>query len=107
VPDSSSLALSHGAEFGRRQGLSQALAAAMQEGIDQGVSIVLPARPPRFPPRLVQAHATLAAQGPGSVLSVPLIGAGEAIGSLCFERERPVGADELGPSKNSPAGWHR
>jgi len=88
-------ALSHGAEFGRRQGLSQALAAAMQEGIDQGVAIAYPLAA-EVPPRLVRAHATLAAQGPGSVLSVPLIGAGEAIGSLCFERERPVAVDELG-----------
>jgi RND family efflux transporter MFP subunit len=88
------IALSHGAEFGRRQGLSQALAAAMQESIDQAVSISYPLAA-EVPPRIVQAHATLAAQGPGSVLSVPLIGTGEAIGSLCFERERPVTADEL------------
>lgn len=88
------LALSHGADFGQRQGLSLALVAAMEEGLDQGVSIVYPL-PAETPPRIVQAHAVLAAQGPGSLLSVPLNDAGETVGSLSFERERPVGADEL------------
>lgn len=79
------VALSHGAEFASRQGLIQALAGAMQEAIDQGVSIAYPL-PDDAPPRIVQAHAVLAVQGPGTLLSVPLISAGQAVGALCFER---------------------
>jgi RND family efflux transporter MFP subunit len=88
------LALSHAAESGQCQGLSQALTTAMQEAIDQNVSIVYPL-PPEAPPRIVQAHAQLAARGPGALLSVPLISAGEMIGCLCCERRRAVTTDEL------------
>ncbi len=88
------IALSHGAQFGRRQGLIQALAGAMQEAIDQGASIAYPP-PAEAPPRIVQAHAALAAQGPGTLLSVPLIEAGTPIGALCFERSGALRAEEL------------
>jgi len=88
------IALSHGAEFARRQALIQALAAAMQEAIDQGVSIAYPLAA-EAPPRIVQAHAGLAAQGPGSILSVPLIHAGAPIGALCFERAAPIAPESL------------
>jgi hypothetical protein len=87
------VALSHGAELGPRQALTRAFAAAMQEAIDQGVSIAFPA-PPGSSPRIVQAHAALAAQGPGSVLSVPLAHAGQWIGALCFERATPLRSGE-------------
>ncbi|MBN8516011.1 HlyD family efflux transporter periplasmic adaptor subunit [Accumulibacter sp.] len=73
---------------------SQALTLAMQEAIDQNASIVYPL-PSEAAPRVVQAHARLAAQGSGTLLSVPLIGAGQTIGCLCFERQRAVTADEL------------
>lgn len=67
----------------------------MQEAIEQSVSITYP-RPDEAPPRLTQAHARLAAQGPGTLLSVPLINAGEAVGCLCLERQGAVSADEAG-----------
>jgi RND family efflux transporter MFP subunit len=88
------IGLSHGAEFAPRQALIQALTAAMQEAIDQGVSIAYPL-PPEAPPRIVQAHAALAAQSPGALLSVPLISAGTAIGALCLERTAPIGTDSV------------
>jgi RND family efflux transporter MFP subunit len=88
------IALSHGAQFEPRQGLIQALAGAMQEAIDQGASIAYPLSP-EAPPRIVQAHAALAAQGPGVLLSVPLVSAGEPIGALCFERSAPIGAESV------------
>jgi RND family efflux transporter MFP subunit len=87
------VALSHGGELGPRQALARALIAAMQEAIDQGVSIAFPA-PADSLPRIVQAHAVLAAQGPGSVLSVPLAHAGQWIGALCFERALPLRSGE-------------
>ena len=83
------VALSHSAEFAPHQGLIRTLAGAMQEAIDQDVSIVYPP-PPEMPPRIVQAHAELAAQGQDSVLSIPLINAGETIGALCFERRAAI-----------------
>lgn len=86
------IALSHSAEVARRQTLIQALAAAMQEAIDQGVSIAYPLAP-EVPPRIVQAHGALAAQGPGNILSVPLISAGSPIGALCLERNGALGAE--------------
>jgi RND family efflux transporter MFP subunit len=88
------IALSHGAEFAPRQGLIQALAGAMQEAIDQGVSIAYPLSP-ETPPRIVQAHHALAAQGPGRLLCVPLVSAGEPIGALCFERSAEIGAESV------------
>jgi RND family efflux transporter MFP subunit len=88
------LALSHGAQFGPRQRLIQALAAAMQEAIDQGASIAYPP-PAAAAPRIVQAHGALAAQGPGTLLTVPLIDAGTPIGALCFERAGALRAEEL------------
>ena len=95
------IALSHGAQFGRRQGLIQALAAAMQEAIDQGASIAYPP-PAEATPRIVQAHAALAAQGPGTLLSVPLIDAGAPIGALCFERAGRCAPRSCAPSSSSP-----
>ncbi|MCK7581205.1 MAG: hypothetical protein MZV65_39930 [Chromatiales bacterium] len=47
----------------------------MQEAIDQGASIAYPP-PAAAAPRIVQAHGALAAQGPGTLLTVPLIDAG-------------------------------
>lgn len=88
------IALSHSAEFARRQSLIQALAAAMQEAIDQGVSIAYPPAA-EAPPRIVQAHGALAAQGPGNILCLPLISAGTPIGALCLERSGALGAEPL------------
>lgn len=88
------VALSHSAEFARRQSLIQALAAAMQEAIDQRVSIAYPPLP-EAPPRIVQAHGALAAQGPGNILCIPLISAGAPIGALCLERSGALGAEPL------------
>lgn len=88
------IALSHGAEFAPRQALIQALAAAMQEAIDQTASIAYPLSP-EAPPRIVQAHGALAAQGPGTILSVPLIDAAAPIGALCFERASTLRPEEL------------
>lgn len=86
------VALSHSAQFLQRQELIQSLAGAMQEAIDQSVSIVYP-EPAEAPPRIVLAHAGLAAQGREAVLSIPLILGGRAIGALCFERSAPIDAE--------------
>lgn len=89
------VALSHSGEFTQRQSLIRALAGAMQEAIDQKASILYP-QPPNAPPRIVQAHAALTAHGRATVLTIPLINAGETIGALCFERADPI----------APEAWH-
>jgi biotin carboxyl carrier protein len=88
------IGLSHSAQFAPRQGLIQALAAAMQEALDQAVSLLYPP-PPQAAPRILQAHAALAAQGPGNLLSVPLLDAGAALGALCCERAAPLAAESV------------
>ncbi|MBS1191272.1 MAG: hypothetical protein H6R10_3064 [Rhodocyclaceae bacterium] len=86
------VALSHSGEPSPQGELIRALAGAMQEAIDQNASVVYP-QPPEAPPRIVLAHAALAARGREGVLSIPLIHAGESIGALCLERSVPVTAE--------------
>jgi RND family efflux transporter MFP subunit len=88
------IALSHGAQVGQQQDLVRAMSAAMLEAIDQSVSIAFPL-PNHLPPRIVHAHSLLAGQGPGSVLTVPLVHAGQSIGALCCERTAPLAPDAV------------
>ncbi len=85
--------LSDGAELGKQQALSRLVGSAMDEAIDQGASVSHPARPIERP-RVTLAHAELAKHLAGSALfTVPMFGAGRAVGALMFERPQANGFD--------------
>jgi RND family efflux transporter MFP subunit len=94
---SSVVALSHSAQVGRRMDLTRAVCAAMDEALDQKTVV-------RYPPAaedeivVLRDHERLATEhGSGSVLTVPLAGAGEFAAALTFERpaSMPFGRAEL------------
>jgi len=80
------VALSHSAQIGKRMNLIHAVGAAMDEAIDQKTVIRYPAQAEdeivvtRDHEKLAQEH------GSGSLLTVPIAGAGAFTGALCFER---------------------
>ena len=91
------LALSHSADLGQRTSLVQAIGAAMDEALDQKAVI-------RYPVLaqddivVTREHGTLATgQGSGSLLSIPLQGAGEFLAVLTFERSisQPFADDDV------------
>lgn len=91
------VALSHSADLGRRTSLVQAIGAAMDEAFDQKAVI-------RYPVLahddivVTREHRALAdAHGSGSLLSVPLQGAGEFCAVLSLERSahQPFTDDDL------------
>jgi hypothetical protein len=86
-------AVSHSAQFKERTNLMRAVAAAMDEAVDQGATVVLP--PPKASSPLVRrAHEALAAEtGSGSILTVPMLAAGKAVGALTLERASDAGFD--------------
>jgi RND family efflux transporter MFP subunit len=89
------LALSHSAEFKSRQELLRSIAAVMEEAVDQAASVCYPADE-SAPPRIVLAHAELAARAGSALCTVPMACDGKVVGALCFERSgKPPGAQEL------------
>jgi hypothetical protein len=82
-------AVSHGENVDNRQDLVRGIAAAMEEVADQKAAVQYPAGLQETP-RIVQAHAHLAARTATALCTVPLIsggGAGRATGALSFERK--------------------
>jgi RND family efflux transporter MFP subunit len=80
------VALSHSAQVGKRMDLTRAVCAAMDEAIDQKTVV-------RYPPAaedeivVLRDHERLASEhGSGSILTVPLAGAGDLAAALTFER---------------------
>lgn len=80
------LALSYSAQVGKRMNLIAAVGAAMDEALDQKTLV-------RYPLAegealvVLREHARLAAEhGNGSLLTVPMAGAGDFAGALCLER---------------------
>jgi len=80
------VALSHSAQIGKRMDLARALGAAMDEAIDQKTVIRFPAAAgdeivvTRDHERLAREH------GNGSLLTLPMAGAGDFAAALCCER---------------------
>ncbi len=87
-------AVSQGANVDDRQDLVRGLAAAMEEVTDQLAAVQYP-EGLQDTPRIVQAHAHLAARSGTGFYTVPLMSAGTATGALCFERK---GSTPLAPS---------
>ncbi len=80
-------AVSHGENVDNRQDLVRGIAAAMEEVADQKAAVQYPAGL-RETPRIVQAHAHLAARTGTAICTVPLYGgSGPATGALSFERK--------------------
>ena len=89
-------AISHGAGVDERQDLVRAIADAMQEAVDQKVALQYPGGLPAVP-RILHAHARLAARAGTALCTVPLLCGGTATGALSFERKggTPLAADDL------------
>ena len=80
--------MSHDAELNRRGELVRAISGAMEESIHQGELVRFPAEPAdRL--RITLQHAELARFGGASIITVPLISEGRAIGALTIERGQP------------------
>lgn len=80
------VALSHSAQVGKRMNLISAVGAAMDEAIDQKTVIRYPAVTGDVAV-VTRDHELLASEhGNGSVLTVPMAGAGSLSGALTFER---------------------
>jgi multidrug resistance efflux pump len=82
------LALSNSAEFKGEQELMRMMSAAMQECADQGAQVVYPAQANR-PIQIVAAHAELHARSGQTLVSVPLVHAGRAVGTLLAQWHAP------------------
>ncbi|HEY6817503.1 MAG TPA: GAF domain-containing protein, partial [Croceibacterium sp.] len=81
-------AMSHGAWFRKRSDLAEAIEAAMDEAHDQQATILYPAEDSEGGGRITIQHARLSSlSGNGSLLSVPLIDRGLAIGVVTLERD--------------------
>ena len=79
-------AVSHSAQFGTETNLIRALGSAMDEALDQQAVIVYPLDPDSTP-QITRAHDELARQhGLGAICTIPLNGAGAALGGLTLER---------------------
>lgn len=79
-------AMSHGQNVDERQDLVRGMADAMWEAADQQATVHYPAGLQETP-RIMQAHARLAARTGTALCTVPLIAGGRATGALCFERK--------------------
>lgn len=78
------VAVSGSAESKREERLMRLTAAAMQEAADQGARVDYPSLATE-PPRIVFAHAELNAHCGRSLVTVPLVDSGEAVGALLIE----------------------
>ena len=78
------VAVSGQAEFRRNSELCRAFAAAMDEAMEQGASIRYPADS-QARPRVCLAHAELARGGAQTVVTVPLVHAGQCLGAMMLE----------------------
>lgn len=89
-------AVSNSVEFKSEQALLRAITGAMEEAVDQCATLTYPALPGEKP-RIVLAHADLAAQAGSTLCTVPLISANQPIGALVFERSgnAPLTVDEV------------
>lgn len=87
------LAVSGSAEFQREQNVLRLTSAAMQEAADQGARVDYPALVTDRP-RIVLAHAELHALGGRSLVTVPLVDAGRAVGALLIELRAGMQPDD-------------
>lgn len=94
-------AVSRGASVDERQELVRGIAEAMDEAADQKLPVQYPGGIAEVP-RIVHAHARLAARAGTALCSVPLICGGIAVGALTFERK---GAAPLAASDCEAAVW--
>jgi len=83
-PEMEVIAVSNSAEFKPEQSLLRLAAAAMQEAADQGARVSYPALA-ADPARIILAHADLHARSGHTLLTVPLVHAGQAVGALMIE----------------------
>ena len=90
------IAVSNSAEFKAQQELLRLVAAGMHEAVDQGVVVTYPAEP-EGPPRIVLAHAELHARTGHTLVTVPLVHGGRAVGALLAERsgDAPFDAGQM------------
>jgi hypothetical protein len=82
----------HGDEAGGSEAFGD-IEAAMEEAVDQAAIIVFPA-PPEAKPRITLAHAALARQTQGALLTLPIVAAGEIAGAVTLESPREAAFSE-------------
>ena len=89
-------AISHGESIDDRQTLVRGIAAAMEEATDQDAPVLYPAGLQDVP-RIVQAHAQLAARTGTALCTMPLSAGGSVTGALSFERKgsTPLAASDV------------